>query len=117
MSCIKSETVIGELTDDVASNLHTICSHRFHLNTTIGVMIIVLTSSTVDRGFEPRSDQSKDYKIGISCFSTLYAALRRKSIDWLARNQNNVSEWGKMFIRGLLLKRASTIKTQLSVLV
>jgi len=33
----------------------------------------------------------------------------------LARNQNNVSEWSDMSIRGLLL--ASTIKIQLSVLV
>jgi hypothetical protein len=30
-----------------------------------GVMTSVLTSSTVDRGFEPSSGQTKDYKIGI----------------------------------------------------
>ena len=29
-----------------------------------GVMISVLTSSAVDCGFEPRSGQIKDYKIG-----------------------------------------------------
>ena len=29
-------------------------------------------------------------------------ALRRKSKDWLARNQNNVSEWSNMSTRGLL---------------
>jgi hypothetical protein len=28
----------------------------------------------------------------------------RKSKDWLARNQNNVSEWGDMSIRGLLFQ-------------
>jgi hypothetical protein len=28
-------------------------------------MVSVLASSTVDRGFEPRSGQNKDYKIGI----------------------------------------------------
>ena len=56
----------------------------------------VLASSTVDRGLEPRSGQTKDYKIGICCFSTKDAALRRKSKDCLARNQNNVSEWGDM---------------------
>ncbi len=33
-----------------------------------------------------QSDQTKDYKIGICCFSAKYAALRRKSEDWLARN-------------------------------
>ena len=37
--------------------------------------------------------QTKDYKIGIFCFSVKYAALRRKSKDWLALNQYNVSKW------------------------
>jgi hypothetical protein len=91
-----------------------------------GVMIIVLASSVVDRGFEPRSDQSsvvdggfeprsgqtKDYIIGICCFSAKHAELRRKSKDWLTRNQNNVSEWSDM-----LFQWASTIKIQLSLLV
>jgi hypothetical protein len=36
--------------------------------------------------------QIKDYEIGICCFSAKYAALRRKSKDWLAQNQDNVSE-------------------------
>ena len=55
-------------------------------------MVSVLPSSAVDRGFEPRSGQTKDYKIGICCFSAKHAALRRKGKDWLARNQNNVTE-------------------------
>jgi len=42
--------------------------------------------------------QTKDYAIGICCFSAKHAALRRKSKDWLARNQNNVSEWNDMSI-------------------
>jgi hypothetical protein len=50
-----------------------------------------LVSSAQDRRFEPRSDQTKDYKIGICCFSAKHAALMRKSKDWLAQNQNNVS--------------------------
>ena len=54
-------------------------------------MVSVLASSAVDRGFEPRSGQTKDYKISIYCFSAKHAALRRKSKDGLARNQNNVS--------------------------
>ena len=41
-----------------------------------GVMVSVLVSSVIDRGFELRPGQTKDYEIGI----------------WLARNQNNVSE-------------------------
>jgi hypothetical protein len=52
----------------------------------------------------PRSSQTKDYKIGISCFSAKHAALRRKSKDWLARNRNNVSEWSDMSTRGLLFQ-------------
>jgi len=35
----------------------------------------------------------------------------------LARNQDNVSEWGNMFIYELLFQWASIIKIQLSVLV
>jgi hypothetical protein len=67
-------------------------------------MVRVLTSSVVDRGLEPLSGQTKDYKIGICCFSTKHAALRRKSKDWLARNQNNMSEWSDMSNRGLLFQ-------------
>ena len=53
-------------------------------------MVIVLTSSVVVRGFDPRSGQTKDYRICISCFSAKHAVLRRKGKDWLARNQDNV---------------------------
>jgi hypothetical protein len=56
-------------------------------------MVSVLVSSAVDRGFEPRSGQTKDYKIGICCLSAKHAALRSKSKDWLAQNQDNVSAW------------------------
>ena len=54
-------------------------------------MVSVLSSSAVDRGFELRSGQIKDYKIGICCFYAKHAALRRKSKDRLARNRDNVS--------------------------
>ena len=64
-----------------------------------GIMVSMLASSVVDHGFEPRSGHTKDYKIGICCFSTKHAALRRKSKDWLARNQNNVSEWSDMLFQ------------------
>ena len=55
-------------------------------------MVSVLTANAVDHWFERRSGQPKDYEIGICCFSTKHAALRRKRNDWLIRNQNNVSE-------------------------
>jgi hypothetical protein len=38
-----------------------------------GVMVSILTSSVVDREFEPQSGQTKDYNIGICCFSTIKA--------------------------------------------
>ena len=51
-----------------------------------GIMVSVLVSNVVDREFETRSGQTKDYKINICCFSAKNVALRRKSKDWLARN-------------------------------
>ena len=81
-----------------------ICSNRIS-----GVMVSVPDSSAVDRGFEPRSGQTKDYKIDICCFSAKHAALRKNSKDWLARNQNNVTEWSNMSTRGLLFQSTSTI--------
>jgi hypothetical protein len=65
-------------------------------------MVSVFASIAVDRGFEPRSAQVKNYKIGICCFSAKHAALRRKSKDLLARNQDNVSEWSDMSVCRLL---------------
>ena len=67
--------------------------HLSQVSPRIGrVMVSVLVSIVVDRGFEPRSGQTKDYQIGICCFSTRHAALRRKGKYWLALNQDNVSE-------------------------
>jgi hypothetical protein len=60
-------------------------------------MASVFASSAVDRRSEHRSVQT----IGICCFSTKHASLRRTSKDRLARIQDNVSEWGHMSTRGL----------------
>ena len=54
-------------------------------------MVRMLASIAVDRGFEPPSGQTNDYKIGICCFSAKHTA----SKDWLAWNHNNVSKWGE----------------------
>ena len=43
-----------------------------------GIMVSVLISSVVDRGFKLWSSQTKDYSIGICCFSAKHTALRRK---------------------------------------
>jgi hypothetical protein len=42
-----------------------------------GVIVSVLTSSEVNRGFELLSSQTNDYKIDICCFSAKHAALWR----------------------------------------
>ena len=67
-------------------------------------MVSALASSLSGHRYEPRSDQTKNYEIGICCFSAKHAVLRRKSKDWLARNQNNVSEWSDMSKHGLLFQ-------------
>jgi hypothetical protein len=53
-----------------------------------GVIVKVLASSAVDRGFERRSGQTNDYDISICCFSAKHTALRRTSTDWQARNDD-----------------------------
>ena len=72
-------------------------------------MVSILASSAVDREFEPRSDQAKDYQIGICCFSPKHALLRRKKKYWLPRNQNNVSEWSDMSTHRRLFQSANII--------
>ena len=42
------------------------------------VMVRMLTSSVVYRGFNPRSGQTKDCKIGMRCFSAEHTALKSK---------------------------------------
>ena len=49
------------------------------------VMVCVLSSSAADRPFERRSDLTKDYKIGMCCFSAKHKSLRRRCKDWLDR--------------------------------
>jgi hypothetical protein len=73
-------------------------------------MVGVLVSSVVHRGFDPRSGQNTDYKIGMCCFCTKHVVLMRTSKDWLAQKQDNVSEWGHRSICGLLFQCASTIR-------
>ena len=59
--------------------LHPRCSNE--VNGIDAAMVSVLTSSAEDRGFEPRSGQTKDYRIGVCCFSAKHAALNRNSKD------------------------------------
>jgi hypothetical protein len=59
-------------------------SNGFYDNNCISaVMVNMLAWSVVDCGVKPRSGQSKNFKIGISC----------SMLDWI---QDSVSEWSDM---------------------
>jgi hypothetical protein len=45
--------------------------------------------------------QTKDYQLVFVAYNAKHAELRRKSKDWLLRNQDIVSEWSDMYIHGL----------------
>ena len=64
--------------------------------------IMVSSPRVIYCGFEPQSCQSKDYKMSICCFHARHNALRNKSTDRLAQNQDNVLEWSDVSICNLL---------------
>jgi hypothetical protein len=66
------------------NNLPKIASNR----KVIHVPILLFHSTKI-----AEETQTKDYKIGICCFSAKHTAIRRKCKDWMSRNQDNVSEW------------------------
>ena len=51
------------------------------------------------------SNQTKDFKAGIFCFSANLARIMHKYKDWLVLNQDNVSEWNDISTGGLLSVR------------
>jgi hypothetical protein len=59
----------------------------------------MLVSSAVYCEFKPQSGQTKDYIIGVGCFSTKHTALKSKSKDWLSLNEDDVYEWSDVSIR------------------
>ena len=76
-----------------------------------GVIVSVLASSAIDPGFEPRSGQTKDYKIGICCFSA------KNTSCWLGIRIMCPSGAACLPASGLLFQWAGTIKIQLGILV
>jgi hypothetical protein len=62
----------------VRKRQHALIPHRIG-----GVMVSVITASVVDRGFESRSGQSKDYIIGICCFSAVVWRVGGRGVDWI----------------------------------
>ena len=65
---------------DIVKDVLTSCDSTLD-NHISGILVSGLASSAVDRGFEPRSCQTREYKIGMCCFSAKHAALRSKSKD------------------------------------
>ena len=57
--------------------------HVIKQNRIDSVMVGMLATSAVGHGFDPQSDQTKNYEIGICCFSAKYTALRSTSKDCL----------------------------------
>ena len=69
------------------------------------VIVDVLTSIVVDRGIEPQSGQTKDYKlVFISSQLKNHAALMSKRKDRFAKNQENVSKWSDILNNALLFQ-------------
>ena len=77
---------------------------RMHLKRVGCVMIIVLASSAVGRGFKHWSGQTNDYAICICGISAKHIVLRSKSKDWMVWNQDNVFEWCDMHTCELLFR-------------
>jgi hypothetical protein len=74
------------------------------MNRIDGIHVIVLASSVIECGFEPRLGQTKPKQIDIGCFSTRQAALRSKNKDWMTQNQDDVSKWSDLSTRRLLFQ-------------
>ena len=72
----------------------------FNLNHIGGVMVSVLVSSVVDRGFEPCRAKPKTIKL--VCVASPLST--RKNNDWLIRNQDNAPEWSNMSTHGRLFQ-------------
>jgi hypothetical protein len=78
--------------------LVSICANRIG-----GAIASVLTSNAIGRGFEHWSSQTKEYKL-VFVASLINMQQQGEITDWLAQNQDNVSEWGDITTHGLLFQ-------------
>ena len=75
------------------------------LNSIGGVQIIVLISSTVDIGYEPRRVNLKVKQVVVVSPIIIQVVLKSKNKDWLVRNLNNKLKWSDdMSTCGLLFQ-------------
>ena len=51
-------------------------------------MVSVFASSAIDRGFDPRSGQIKDFKIDMCCFSAKHTALKKEKEQRLGGSES-----------------------------
>jgi hypothetical protein len=76
---------VGQKLNVTGTNIYDVIDEQRRKSRTSGTLMMNhiggVMISVVGHGFETPSGQTKDYKIGISCFST---ALRGKNKDWLA---------------------------------
>ena len=56
-----------------------------------GIMGSVLASNVIDHRFKSRSEQTKNYEIGICCLSDKDTSLMSKGKGWCDRNLDNIS--------------------------
>ena len=71
---------------------HAVKHHQLS-NCISDVIVSLLTLSVVDHGFKPQSDQVKDYKIGICCFSAKHAVIRSTVKDLNGTESEYVYPW------------------------
>ena len=84
-------------------------SESLFFNAIGGIMVSMLTPR-VTVSLSPGEFKLKTIEIGICCSSAKHTALRSTRKDWLALNQDNVSEWNDMSIHGLLFQREREIE-------
>ena len=82
-----------------------VCNYTmpFYHNRINSVMVSRLASSAVYRGIEPRSGQTKYYAIGICCFISKHAALRRKNRECVMCPSGTKSIFADCCFSGLAL--------------
>ena len=100
--CLELKVKVYIHTVYVRSFGFTLCRKELHMCIMVSDNS-VLALSVVDHGFEPLLLQTKDYKISLCFFSSMYTALWNKSKYLLALNHDDVSEWSDMSTHGVLL--------------
>ena len=60
---------LGKVIDLLCGRDSEVVRFPFTIEPHLLIMVSALTSDVVDHGFEPRSGQTKEYIIGICCFS------------------------------------------------